>query len=222
MLHQEHNDFGMKLKLDQLIRSVAINRTVPHMFFLGAGSSVTSEVPSAERCIREWKRDIFLSQNPGLEEQFSELSLPGIRDRIQGWLDRQGEFPPAGSPDEYGFYIEACFPIQADRRAYFAEKVREARPHIGYHILSKLAEFGLVESVWTTNFDGLVARAAASYSVTPLEVGIDSQERLPRQVRSGELLTVSLHGDYRYDSLKNTLPEIQHQEVTLRKALIEN
>jgi SIR2-like domain len=137
------------------------------------------------------------------------------------WLDRQAEFPSKGSADEYGFYIEACFPISADRRAYFAEKIRAARPHLGYHILCKLAESALVDSVWTTNFDGLPARAAGNYSVTPIEVGIDSQERLPRQVRSGELLTVSLHGDYRYDALRNTPEELQQQETSLRKALIE-
>lgn len=210
----------MKLQLDELVRSIAINKTVAHMFFLGAGASVSSGVPSAELCIREWKRDIFLSRNPGLEEQFSELSLAGIRERIQRWLDRHPEFPAEGSTDEYGFYIEACFPISNDRRAYFAEKVKAARPHIGYQVLCNLSESGLIQSIWTTNFDALTARAAATFSLIPIEVGIDCQVRLPRQPRAGELLAVSLHGDYRYDDLKNTSAEIQQQETSLREALV--
>ena len=143
-------------------------------------------------------------QKSGLEEQFAELSLPGVQRRIQSWLNDQGRFPSAGAPEDYGFYVEQCFPIAGDRRAYFQEKVRVARPHVGYQLLCHLAEAGLVGSVWSTNFDGLTARAAAAFSVTPVEIGIDSQQRLVRQASQGELLCVSMHGDYRYDSLKKS------------------
>ena len=186
-----------------------------------AGASVSSGLPSAEMCVWEWKRGIFLTNNPGLEDQFAELSLPGVRRRIQRWLDEQGRFPLDGALEEYEFYIQQCFPIAEDRRAYFQEKVRVARPHIGYQLLCHLAEAGLVGSVWSTNFDGLAARAAAPCSLTPLEVGIDSQRRLTRQPTEGELFCISLHGDYRYDALKNTAEELQTQEAALRDGLIE-
>lgn len=69
---------------------------------------------------------------------------------------------------------------------------------------------------------GLTARAAAqSKSVTAIEVGIDSQERLFRRPKRSELICVSLHGDYRYDLLKNTPAELQLQEKMLRDALID-
>src|SRR5438552_3230587 len=97
------------LPLDAFVRSVGINKSTPHLLFLGAGASVSSGVPSAERCIWEWKRRIFLTRNPGLEEQFSE-------------------------------------------------KVRQARPHIGYRLLCHLAQMDMVRAVWTTNFDGLPVR----------------------------------------------------------------
>jgi len=210
----------MILPLDALIRSIGINKTTPHTVFLGAGASVSSGVPSAQMCIWEWKRSIFLTRNPGLEEQFSELSLAGVRKNIQRWLDQQGTFPDEASPEEYSFYIEACFPIASDRQAFFKEKVREAKPHIGYQMLCHLAEMDVVRSVWTTNFDGLVARCAAGFRVTPFEVGIDSQARLPSQVRKGELLCVSLHGDYRYDLLKNATHEVQEQESALSAGLV--
>ena len=207
------------LPLDALVRSLGVRRSSPVCVFVGAGASVTSGLPSAEMCVWEWKRDIFLTNNPGLEEQFAELSLPGIRNRIQRWLDDQACFPPSGAPQEYGFYVQQCFPISEDRRAYFQEKIRVARPHVGYQLLCHLAEAGLVGSVWSTNFDGLTARAAAGFSVTPVEVGIDSQQRLTRQAAQGELLCVSLHGDYRYDALKNTAEELQTLEAELREAL---
>jgi hypothetical protein len=208
------------LRLDAVVRSVGIKRSTPHAFFLGAGASVSSGIPSAEKCIWEWKRSIFLTNNAGLEDQFSELSLPSVQRRIQEWIDRQGGYPVAGSSDEYGFYIKRCFPISADRRAYFQEQVRAAKPHVGYRLLCHLAQIDLIRSVWTTNFDGLGARAAAGFQLTPVEVGIDSQNRLARNDAKGELLCVSMHGDYRYDALKNTPDELQAQEAELRQALI--
>ena len=104
------------LSLDAFIRSVGISK-MPHNLFLGAGASITSGMPSAQMCIWEWKRDIFLTNNIGLETQFSELSLASVRERIQRWLDRQGLYPAQGAPDEYGVYIEACYPIPESRRA---------------------------------------------------------------------------------------------------------
>ncbi|MEO1017282.1 MAG: SIR2 family protein [Pseudomonadota bacterium] len=183
---------------------------------------MSSGVPSAGKCIWEWKRSIFLTNNPGLEWQFSELSLCSVQQRIQHWLDQQGRYPANGAPDEYGFYIEECFPIADDRRAYFQEKVRSAHPHVGYRLLCALAQSGLVDTVWTTNFDGLVARAAYGTDLTPVEVGIDSQHRLSRPATPGELRCVSIHGDYRYDKLKNTDAELQRQERELSAAFVEH
>lgn len=209
------------LPLDAFVRSIGVRRATPHALFLGAGASITSGIPSAQACIWEWKRGLFLTNNPGLEDQFAELSLPSVQRRIQQWLDKQGGYPQEGAAEEYGFYIRQCFPIANDRRAYFQEKVRGAQPHIGYRLLCHLAQADLVRSVWSTNFDGLPARAAANFTLTPLEVGIDTQGRVPRQASKSELLCVSLHGDYRYDELKNTPEELQQQEKALRSALIE-
>ncbi len=209
------------LPLDAFVRAFAINKGVPHGLFLGAGASTTSGVPSAARCVWEWKRSIFVSNHPGLEDQFSELTLQSIQYKIQRWLDSQGRYPAADSIDEYGHYIERCYPTSSDRRRYFEHKVREAQPHVGYKALCALAQAGYVDAVWTTNFDSLVARAAGQFKITPIEVGIDCQSRLPRPLARGELLCVSLHGDYRYDALKNTSSELQEQEVRLGQALIE-
>jgi hypothetical protein len=209
------------LPLDAFIRSVGVSRATPHALFLGAGTSITSGMPSAQMCIWEWKRSIFLTNNIGLETQFSELSLSSVRKGIQRWLDRQGIYPLLDSPDEYSVYIESCYPIPESRRSYFQEKVRQAKPHIGYQILGLLASQSIVRSVWTPNFDQLVSRALASTNIVPVEIGIDSSHRVLRAPKAGELLVVALHGDYRYDELKNTKEELQLQEQGLENALVD-
>ena len=211
----------LSLPLDAFVRAVGVDHEVPHAMLLGAGASVSSAIPSAWQCIWEWKRKIFLTNNPGLEKQFSELTLLSVQRGIQDWLDKQGGYPALDSHEEYCFYIEECFPIGQHRRQFFADMIRNAKPHHGYKLLSLLAEAGIVTSCWTTNFDGLVAKAGGDYDITPIEVGMDCQHRAFRQPRRGELLCVSLHGDYRYDELKNTDGELQKQEAELCDALIK-
>src|SRR5436309_5449458 len=94
----------LSISLEAFVRSISINRDTPHSLFLGAGSSVSSGIPSAERCIMEWKGRIFTSANPGLEREVGHLYLPSVQRRIQAWLDRQGRFPQAGAATEYSFY----------------------------------------------------------------------------------------------------------------------
>src|SRR5271157_5124279 len=132
------------LSLDAFVRSIGIKKHTPHAMFLGAGASITSKIPSAGLCIWEWKRDIFLTNNPGLEDQFTELSLPSVKRRIQNWLDGKGGHPPAGADEEYSHYIEKCYPSAENRRAYFQSKVQAAKPHIGYQLLCAMAEAEII------------------------------------------------------------------------------
>ncbi|MGA2258373.1 MAG: SIR2 family protein, partial [Thermoguttaceae bacterium] len=209
------------LSLDAFVRAVGIKKNTSHAMFLGAGASITSGVPSAGLCVWEWKRDIFLTNNPGLEDQFTELSLSSVKKRIQAWLDSKGGCPSEGADEEYSEYIRKCYPLAENRRAYFQAKVQAAKPHFGYQLLCAMAEAEIIRSVWTTNFDNLTSRAAANFQLTPVEIGMNSQHRAFRQPTKGELISVALHGDYRYDPLKNTSEELRNQEAALRLALID-
>jgi hypothetical protein len=209
-----------RLELDALIRALAVNRAKSLSFLTGAGASISSGMPTAERCIWEWKQDIFATNNPTLRESVGEISLAGTRRRIQEWLDRRGGYPPSGSPNEYSFFAEACFPTPTDRRSFFQQYVKQAMPFLGYRLMPLLVKTGMLRTVWTTNFDGLPARACAAANVTCVEVSIDSQHRLSLVPPLGELRVVSLHGDYRYDALKNTTAELQLQEHELKRELV--
>ena len=208
------------LRVDEFVRSINVNKNSPHALFLGAGASLTSGVPSASACIDEWKREIFVTNNPNSKELVSEQSIPAVNRQINSWLKSNGIWPN-DEQDEYSYFIERCHPIPEDRRKFFEPWVRDARPHVGYQLLCLLAQAQIVRSLWTTNFDSLVAKAAAATSLIPIEIGIDSQHRAFRQPSLTELPCVSLHGDYRYDLLKNTEEELREQEQKLKASLIE-
>jgi hypothetical protein len=215
-------DSNQILDLTQFIRAVGINKTSPHSFFIGAGASVSSGVKSAYDCIWEWKRQIFISSNPGLEKMFPDGSSHAAQHKIQHWLDGQGRYPKRDAPGEYTFYANEAFPIPSTRKSFFQNISKDAKPSAGYFLLCLLARDRIIRKIWTTNFDHLSAKAAASYNLTPIEIGLDSTHRADRVAVEGELLIYALHGDYRYGELKNTEVELQAQDRTFRAKLIED
>lgn len=213
-------EFSMQtLKFDEFIRSLKQNKDTTHSLLLGAGASVESGIPSAYECIWDWKHEIFISQNPSSADSFKNVKVDNVRIAIQNWLDAQMVYPPANSDEEYSFFAEKAYPIADDRRKYFQHLVENKNPSLGYHLIAMLAEIGWIKSVWTTNFDGLSLKAAHQYCLTPVEVTLESQERIYRNDVDKELLCIALHGDYKYGTLKNTTTELDSQSDVLIKAL---
>lgn len=207
------------LTFDEFMRSLKQNKDTPHALLLGAGASVESDIPSATDCVWDWKREIFISQNSALVEVYNNIKVDNVRLAIQKWLDAQKIYPPANSETEYSFYVEKALPIPDDRRKYFQHLVEGKKPSLGYHIVSMLSEIGLFKSVWTTNFDGLMLKCAHQYKIMPIEITLESVDRIYRNNADGELLCITLHGDYKYGELKNTAAELDAQNDTFVHAL---
>ena len=207
------------LEYDAFIRSIKQNKNVSHAVLLGAGASISSQIQSAADCIWEWKRDIYSSNNPNTTLIVSNFRSEAVRRSIQAWLDAQGEYPLMGSSDEYSFYAEKAYPIEADRQKYFEQLAYNKAPYIGYKLLCMLNNAGIVKSVWTTNFDGLTERAAHQMNITPICITLDDPERIFRNENSHELLYIALHGDYKYSKLKNTNQELDTQNNIFKDAL---
>ena len=67
-----------------------------------------------------------------------------------------------------------------------------------------LAQKEFVKSIWTTNFDGFSVKTAHQYDLVPIEITLESQERIYRTDVVKELWCIALHGDYKYGKLNNT------------------
>lgn len=201
----------IKLDYDAFLRSIYQNKDTQFSMFLGAGASIISQIQSASDCIWEWKRDIYKSCNPDSALFFNNYKSEEVRKKIQCWIDNQGGYPSLNSPEEYSFYVEKAYKIPDDRMHYFARLSESKEPYIGYKLLCLLSKYGIIKSVWTTNFDGLVERAAHKLNITPINVNLDDPNRIFRNLSANELLYVALHGDYKYSFLKNTSKELDCQ-----------
>jgi len=210
---------NLQLEYDAFLRSFKRNIDVPHSFLLGAGTSISSGIQTAYDCIWEWKKDIYLSKNINAAEFYKNHKEDAVRNSIQKWLDNQGEYPELDSAEEYSFYAEKAYPISEDRRKYFLSLIENKEPYIGYKLLCLLAEYGIVKSVWTTNFDGLTVRAAYQNNLNPIEITLDNVDRIYRNQSTKELLTIALHGDYKFTTLKNTEKELDNQDETFKENL---
>ena len=210
---------NLYLEYDAFLRSFKRNIDVPHSFLLGAGASISSGIQTAYDCIWEWKKDIFLSKNINSSDFYKTHKNEAVRKSIQNWLDNQGEYPLLNSQDEYSFYAEKAYPISEDRRKYFLNLTENKEPYIGYKLLCILAEYGIVKSVWTTNFDGLIVRSAHQNKITPIEITLDNANSIYRNQSSKELLSIALHGDYKYATLKNTEKELDNQHAAFKDIL---
>ena len=202
------------LEYDAFLRSFKRNKDVPHSFLLGAGTSISSGIQSAYDCIWEWKKDIYLSKNINASEYYKNYKDQSVRKSIQKWLENEGIYPKLDSPEEYSFYAAKAYPIEDDRRKYFFSLIEGKEPYVGYKIMCLLAKQGIIKAVWSTNFDGLTTRAAFQSSITPIEVTLDNADSIFRNQSTKELLTIALHGDYKYSTLKNTEKELDVQNDT--------
>jgi len=208
-----------ELPYDAFLRTLKENTDTGHVFLLGAGASISSGIQSAADCIWEWKKNIFITKNPNLSQQYRDYKSQTVRRSIQRWLDNEGSYPKEGSANEYSIYALEAYPIDDIRRKYFENICRDREPHLGYRLLCLLAKYGMVKSVFTTNFDGLVEKASHQTGLTPIAISLDTTDRIHRTASSNELLTVALHGDFKYGPLKNTGSELDTQHDTFINAL---
>lgn len=210
---------SLYLEFDAFLRSIKQNLDGSFGILLGAGASISSGIQSANDCIWDWKASIYQTLSNNQQSIIDPKKSEKSRNIIQKWLDNQNEFPQLASPEEYSFYAEKAYQIEADRVKYFQNLCQGKSPYVGYKLLCLLNKYGIIKSIWSTNFDGLVERAAQQANITPITINLDCVDRIYRTESSNELLYIALHGDYKFSTLKNTAKELDSQHEELVSAL---
>lgn len=210
---------GLYLDFDAFLRSIKQNLDGSFGVLLGAGTSISSGIQSANDCIWDWKASIYQTLSGCQQNLVDPKKSNRSKTIIQKWLDSQMGFPQAESSDEYSFYAEKAYQIEDDRIKYFQNLCQDKTPYVGYKLLCLLNKYGVVKSIWSTNFDGLVERAAQQANITPITINLDCVNRIYRTESCNELLYIALHGDYKYSTLKNTARELDSQHAEFVSAM---
>ena len=161
------------LDFDAFLRSIKQNLDGSFGVLLGAGASISSGIQSANDCIWDWKASIYQTLSGCQQNLVDPKKSDRSKTIIQKWIDSQIGFPKEGSSDEYSFYAEKAYQIEADRIKYFQNLCQDKTPFVGYKLLCLLNKYGVVKSIWSTNFDGLVERAAQQANMTPITINLD-------------------------------------------------
>ena len=202
---------------EQFIRNFSVMAAGEVDFFLGAGASIASGIPTGGDLIWEFKRTLYCSECGISTEKYKDLALPSTRRMLQEYFDKKGGYPEQYDPAEYSFYFEQCFSDPLARKRFIESIVSDRKPSIGYLCLAETVAHGKVKNVWTTNFDPLLENALHSlYPTNNVLVCSEANQDSVHLLNPQYPVIGKLHGDYRYDWLKNTKSELQQLEETLK------
>lgn len=198
-------------------------------WFLGAGASAMSDIPTARALIDRFKHALYCSAN-NLDVQDIDQNDRHIQARIDQYFDGRTGLPPAGDPDQYAVAFETMYPSADVRADFIAGLVRAKRPNFGHYVLAAFMASDLLRVIFTTNFDDLPEQAAHalldSDVITPRRpIMVASLENAALAKRAFDKdtwpLVAKMHGDFREQRLKNIRTELQQQDQKMRVVLLD-
>ena len=198
---------------EQMIRNFCVMNDGEIDFFLGAGASVQSGIPTGGGFVWNFKREIYCTENNISNQLYQDLKLPSTQAVLQDYFDSKGDCPILYSAKEYSYYFEKCYSTNIARKRFIESIVNNKRPSLGYLCMADLMLNSKIKNVWTTNFDGLLESAIHSLSPTfSYNLCSSANENSISMLNDDYPLICKLHGDYRYDALQNTSEELQKIE----------
>lgn len=132
---------------------------------------------------------------------------------LQAWFD---------TPHEYSILFESLYPLPSQRQALIEKEVEFARPYWGYLYLANMMSAGLFDVCFTTNFDDLLNDAFMAFVADKKPI-VCSHDSAVSQLRltSKRPKILKLHGDFLYDSIKNTQKELLSLERNMEDKLTQ-
>jgi NAD-dependent SIR2 family protein deacetylase len=210
-----------KINKATLIRYLSIMNNGEIDFFLGSGASAQAGIPTGGTMIWDFKRELYCTENSLSHDLYKDLNADITQKTLQNYFDAQGSCPELWAPEEYAYYFERCHPSAIARERYIQNKVNDIAPSIGHLCLGDLFIKKRVVNIWTTNFDELVE--AGIKTLAPYHsfnvYSSSNKSVAPSNTFSS---VIKLHGDYRYDNIKNTTSELQSLETSMQKAFSQS
>lgn len=199
---EEHNK-REKAHLINLI-SKRNNNTPNFALFIGAGASASSGIKTASQMIAEWRRQLY-------EQARSS-------EAFETWLKKQDWYK---DEEEYSILFEKVYDQRSQRRNYIEECVKDAKLSWGYIYLANIIAHNYFNVIFTPNFDDFLNEACFLYAdLRPMVCAHDSIVADIRII-SARPKIIKLHGDFLYDSIKNTVRETEALEKNMRDKFMQ-
>ena len=193
------------------------------MWFLGAGTSRSAGLPTATDIIWNLKRRYYcLHENQILQSH--DINNNAIKKKIQGYMDGKG-YPALGSPEEYSFYFELTFGKDlAAQQKYINDVLASDKVflNIGHRALAALLAMGQARIIFTTNFDDVIEKAYADVSDNNLSAFNLEGSYAALDALNAERFPIysKIHGDFRYQSIKNLAADLLSNDSEIQKCFI--
>lgn len=200
-----------------------ISRPQGLAWFLGAGASRMSGLPTATDIIWDLKRRYYCrEENQDVSRQ--DMQSRAVQARIQSFMDSRG-FPALWADDEYTSYFEKIFGDDRERqRNYLRGILSEDKVTltVGNRIIGAMLAGGFSRMAFTTNFDSVVERAVAEVSGRSITAYHLEGPTAAAQALTNEEFPIycKLHGDFRYDSVKNLSADLAQQDHALAQTML--
>lgn len=206
------------LTQEQFIRNFSVMADGEVDFFLGAGASIASGIPTSGDLIWEFKRTLYCSECCISTEKYKDLALPSTQKKLQDYFDQKGSCPQQYAPEEYSYYFEQCYSDPLARKRFIEKIVSGRAPSLGYLCLAEAISQGKIKNIWTTNFDPLLENAIHHlYPTSNILVCSEANRDSVRLLNPQYPVIGKLHGDYRYDWLRNAENELQQLEEKIKE-----
>jgi hypothetical protein len=192
-------------------------------WFLGAGASASAGLPTATDIIWDLKRRYYCAEeNHDISRQ--DIQNDAVRARIQSFMESRG-FPALWAHDEYPAYFEKIFGEDKERQRRYLRSVlseEHVTLSVGNRVLAAMIASGLSRAVFTTNFDSVLEKAVAEVAGQSLFAYHLEASHAANQALNNEEYPIycKLHGDFRYDSLKNLPIDLVTQNADLSDCLV--
>lgn len=192
-------------------------------WFLGAGASRAAGLMTASDIIWDLKKHYYCrEENQELDRQ--DIQNQAVRERIQSFMASRG-FPAEGADGEYAAYFDKIFgPDRERQRRYLKAALSEDKVtlSVGNRVLAALMSEKGARAVFTTNFDTVVERAFAEVTSGSLAAyHLEGSASAVQAINNEEFpLYLKLHGDFRYDNLKNLSTDLTTQNDDLARCLV--
>lgn len=177
-----------------------------------------SGLPTANDIIGDLKRRHYCQQE-NAEISLQDMHCEAVRARVQSYMDARG-FPALWSSEEYSGYFDKIFGTDKERQRNYIQAVlseNKVKLTVGNRVVAAMLVAGYMRALFTTNFDSVVERAFAEVSGRSLAAYHLEGPTAALQALNNEdyPLYVKLHGDFRYDSIKNLTADLQQQDQQL-------